>query len=358
MHAQDKVVMREAARRARRPVPAARGRRAPPTRASPTFGFPCVLKTTRGGYDGKGVWFVGYAGGVRAGRSRRPPRPACAILAEERVDFRRELSALVARSPQRPGRGVPGRGVRRSATASAARWSPRRPDLDRRPRRRRPSRSRCGSPASSTSPGSSPSSCSRPATGGCWSTSSRCARTTPATGPRTARSPRSSRTTCAPCSTCRSARPAPARRWTVMVNILGGPADAVGRLYDGYPHALARDPRLRVHLYGKEPRPGRKVGHVNAYGDDLEECLRAGPARRGVVPRRPGRRERVSRERSTAPRVGIVMGSDSDWPVMKAAAEALRGVRRRLRGRRRLGAPDARRDARLRPRGRRPRALR
>jgi 5-(carboxyamino)imidazole ribonucleotide synthase len=57
-----------------------------------------------------------------------------------------------------------------------------------------------------------------------------------------------------------------------MVNILGGPHDA-GRLYDGFPHALARDPRLRVHLYGKELRPGRKVGHVNTYGDDLEDCL-------------------------------------------------------------------------------------
>ena len=46
-----------------------------------------------------------------------------------------------------------------------------------------------------------------------------------------------------------------------------------GRLYDGYPHAMARDPHLKVHLYGKELRPGRKVGHVNAYGDDLEDCL-------------------------------------------------------------------------------------
>ncbi len=27
---------------------------------------------------------------------------------------------------------------------------------------------------------------------------------------------------------------------------------------------MARDPRLKVHLYGKEMRPGRKVGHVNA----------------------------------------------------------------------------------------------
>jgi 5-(carboxyamino)imidazole ribonucleotide synthase len=61
-------------------------------------------------------------------------------------------------------------------------------------------------------------------------------------------------------------------RWTVMVNILGG-SSTTGRLYDGYPHALARDPRLRVHLYGKDLRPGRKVGHVNAYGEDLEDCL-------------------------------------------------------------------------------------
>ena len=51
------------------------------------------------------------------------------------------------------------------------------------------------------------------------------------------------------------------------------PGRASGRLYDGYPHALARDPRLRVHLYGKDLRPGRKVGHVNAYGDDLDDCL-------------------------------------------------------------------------------------
>ena len=56
--------------------------------------------------------------------------------------------------------------------------------------------------------------------------------------------------------------------WTVMVNIL--PADAaVGPLTDGYPHVFARDPAVRVHLYGKEVRAGRKVGHVTAYGDDL-----------------------------------------------------------------------------------------
>ncbi|MBA3310295.1 MAG: 5-(carboxyamino)imidazole ribonucleotide synthase, partial [Nocardioidaceae bacterium] len=62
--------------------------------------------------------------------------------------------------------------------------------------------------------------------------------------------------------------PAARDRWTVMANILGGSAPT---LYDGFPHVFARDPRLRVHLYGKSVRPGRKVGHVTAYGDSLEE---------------------------------------------------------------------------------------
>jgi 5-(carboxyamino)imidazole ribonucleotide synthase len=56
-----------------------------------------------------------------------------------------------------------------------------------------------------------------------------------------------------------------------MVNILG--ASDEGQLADRYPDALARDPGLRVHLYGKELRPGRKVGHVTAYGDDLDDVL-------------------------------------------------------------------------------------
>lgn len=58
-------------------------------------------------------------------------------------------------------------------------------------------------------------------------------------------------------------------RWSVMVNILGGPAS--GSLADRYPVALADQPTVKVHNYGKEPRPGRKVGHVTAGGDDLDE---------------------------------------------------------------------------------------
>ena len=36
---------------------------------------------------------------------------------------------------------------------------------------------------------------------------------------------------------------------------------------------LARDPGLKVHLYGKDVRPGRKVGHVTVYGDDVDALL-------------------------------------------------------------------------------------
>ena len=58
-----------------------------------------------------------------------------------------------------------------------------------------------------------------------------------------------------------------------MVNILGG--DHAPTCTTGTCTCMARDPRLRVHLYGKEVRPGRKVGHVNVYGDDLDDCSSA-----------------------------------------------------------------------------------
>ena len=57
--------------------------------------------------------------------------------------------------------------------------------------------------------------------------------------------------------------------WAVMVNILGGPAE--GSLGDRFPAALAEHPGAKVHTYGKTPRPGRKVGHVTVVGEDLDE---------------------------------------------------------------------------------------
>ena len=63
--------------------------------------------------------------------------------------------------------------------------------------------------------------------------------------------------------------PRPNAEWTVMVNILGGPADA--SLDERFDAAMAAHPRAKIHTYGKAPRPGRKVGHVNVAGDDLDD---------------------------------------------------------------------------------------
>lgn len=64
----------------------------------------------------------------------------------------------------------------------------------------------------------------------------------------------------------------PRADWSVMVNILGGPAE--GTLADRYPAALAAHPEAKFHGYGKEPRPGRKVGHVTVVGGaDLDDVL-------------------------------------------------------------------------------------
>jgi 5-(carboxyamino)imidazole ribonucleotide synthase len=57
--------------------------------------------------------------------------------------------------------------------------------------------------------------------------------------------------------------------WSVMVNILGGPS--VGEFTGPYASALADQSTVKFHGYGKTPRPGRKVGHVTATGDDLDD---------------------------------------------------------------------------------------
>ena len=56
-----------------------------------------------------------------------------------------------------------------------------------------------------------------------------------------------------------------------MVNVLGGDSEAQRTCTAGLLHCMARDPGLKVHFYGKSVKPGRKIGHVTAYGDDLEE---------------------------------------------------------------------------------------
>jgi 5-(carboxyamino)imidazole ribonucleotide synthase len=57
----------------------------------------------------------------------------------------------------------------------------------------------------------------------------------------------------------------------VMANVLGGPDDTSPPLDERVHHLMARWPDVKIHLYGKGFRPGRKVGHVTALGADLDE---------------------------------------------------------------------------------------
>ena len=60
--------------------------------------------------------------------------------------------------------------------------------------------------------------------------------------------------------------PAQVAPYTVMVNLLGQDLDD---LHSAFRHVMARDPGIKVHLYGKAVKKGRKIGHVNALGDNL-----------------------------------------------------------------------------------------
>jgi 5-(carboxyamino)imidazole ribonucleotide synthase len=42
-------------------------------------------------------------------------------------------------------------------------------------------------------------------------------------------------------------------------------------VYDRYIHVMAADPAVKVHMYGKPVRPGRKIGHVTVLGEDPAE---------------------------------------------------------------------------------------
>jgi 5-(carboxyamino)imidazole ribonucleotide synthase len=75
-----------------------------------------------------------------------------------------------------------------------------------------------------------------------------------------------------------SARRAP---HAVMVNLLGGARED---LAEGAREAMTTDPDLKIHLYGKTVRPGRKVGHVTIAGEDPAELLaRAHRAERLII---------------------------------------------------------------------------
>ncbi|HLN75785.1 MAG TPA: 5-(carboxyamino)imidazole ribonucleotide synthase [Nocardioidaceae bacterium] len=274
VHAQDKGVMR--ARLHHLGVPCPRneivaGADEVADFAKTVGGFPVVLKTTRGGYDGKGVWVVESEADC-APVFEVARRAGVEILAEEKVDFRRELSALVARSPSGQVAAYPVvesvqiDGICTEVIAPA-------PGLD--PDLAVEAQQVAMTVASAldvtgilavelfeTTDGRVLVNelAMRPHNTGHWSMD----------GAVTGQFENHLRAVLdLPLGSPEARQP-----WAVMVNILGGDhGDLSKNLFGGYPHVFARDPRLKVHLYGKEVKPGRKVGHVTAYGDDLDDAL-------------------------------------------------------------------------------------
>jgi 5-(carboxyamino)imidazole ribonucleotide synthase len=107
VNAQDKLVMRAAIDRLELPNPvwASVADVAALVAFGDETGWPVVLKMPRGGYDGKGVRMVGSV--EEAGETSGWFEAMTPLLAEAKVEFSRELSALVARTPDGESRAWP-----------------------------------------------------------------------------------------------------------------------------------------------------------------------------------------------------------------------------------------------------------
>jgi len=259
-YTQDKLAMRERLRALGVPCP----RHAPVTdlagvsaRAA-DWGWPIVLKAVTGGYDGRGVWVCGTpeeAAGVLA-------HPV-AVFAEEHVAFDAELAALVARSPHGQAAAYPvvqtvqRDGVCHEVLAPA-------PGLAA-GRAREAQRMALELAAELGVTGllavelfAGPRGllvnelAMRPHNSGHWTIE----------GARTSQFEQHLRAVLdLPLGDPRLAAPRVA-----MANVFGG---ASPDIFARYEHVMAADPGVKVHLYGKRVRPGRKIGHVTVLGGEM-----------------------------------------------------------------------------------------
>ncbi len=268
VHAQDKGVMR--ARLAEIGAPCPRNRIVSDPADAAAFadevgGFPVILKTVRGGYDGKGVWVV-----RSEADAADPFRAGVPVLAEEKVDFVRELAANIVRSPHGQAVAYPVvesiqvDGVCDTVIAPA-------PDLSEQLAGEAQqlalriaaeldvvghlavelfeTRSDDGTPGILVN-----ELAMRPHNSGHWTQD----------GAITSQFANHVRAVL----DLPLGDPRPRAPWTVMCNVLGGDYPD---MYQAYLHCMAHDPQLKIHMYGKDVKPGRKVGHVNTYGDDLAD---------------------------------------------------------------------------------------
>jgi 5-(carboxyamino)imidazole ribonucleotide synthase len=266
LHAQDKLVMRRRLTELGVPVP----RYAPVEDAGEVeafaaeAGWPVVLKSRRGGYDGKGVWVVAGPGDVPGALAAAGP-----AYVEEHVALTRELAAVVARSPSGQGVSYPVVETVQSDGVCVEVIAPA-PALDG--DRAVEAETLALGIASAlgvvgllavelfeTEAGLVVNELAmRPHNSAHWTIE----------GARTSQFEQHLRAVLdlplgAPTLTAPT---------VVMVNVLGPDDPDAPSLGSGLPHVFAKDPAVRVHLYGKTLRAGRKVGHVTALaeaGEDL-----------------------------------------------------------------------------------------
>ena len=268
LHAQDKAVLRErlaalgVAQPAWERLPAGDDRHRAVRAFAERHGG-AVVKAVRGGYDGHGVWLPGEDGVPDLGGV-----PADAdLLVEARADLTRELSALVARSPFGQVAAYPvvqtvqSGGVCVEVLAPAPGLSDDDADAAQGLATRLADAlgvvGLLAVELFETPTGLQVNELAmRPHNSGHWTLG----------GAVTSQFEQHLRAVCdLPLGSPRAVAPAVA-----CVNVFGGDdpdADLFGRLH----HALAGEPRAQVQLYGKTPRPGRKLGHVTVTGDDPDD---------------------------------------------------------------------------------------
>ncbi|MFI6149069.1 5-(carboxyamino)imidazole ribonucleotide synthase [Streptomyces sp. NPDC051109] len=266
MHAADKGVMRAKLDEIGAPSPRHRIVSDPADAeafAAEGGGFPIILKTVRGGYDGKGVWFVRSREDAEA-----PFKAGVPVLAEEKVDYVRELAANIVRSPHGQAVAYPVvesvqvDGVCDTVIAPAPNLSEalagEAQALALRIAKELGVTGHLAVELFETTDGRILVNelAMRPHNSGHWTQD----------GAITSQFANHVRAVL----DLPLGDPRPRARWTVMANVLGGDYPD---MYAAYLHCMAHDPQLKIHMYGKDVKHGRKVGHVNTYGDDLDDVL-------------------------------------------------------------------------------------
>lgn len=266
-HAQDKLIMREKLATLGCPMPAYTVVNSPAdvTRFGAQHGWPAVLKAASGGYDGKGVWVLDSEQAAR----ELVPRildVGTELLVEEKVPLVRELSALVARSPFGQGAAWPvvetvqRNGINTEVLAPAPGLAPEQAhqaeSLALRIAEELGVVGVLAVELFDTGHGVLVNELAmRPHNSGHWTMN----------GAVTSQFEQHVRAVLDyPLGHTNALAPA-----SVMANVLGAPETPTMGVDERLHHLFARYPDAHVHLYGKQERPGRKLGHVNMLGQSF-----------------------------------------------------------------------------------------